>query len=447
VFVPPPDQAEVARSPVSALNYGVPAASLDRNLQEVLNVKVGLPIDAIECLAAGGTAARGPLVDEIKKGERPGIDRLPAVLALGRMPFDLAVEPLLDLLGGDIDPMFRSAAAWSLARHGAAAIGPFSRLVERGQASGRFWAAIGLGQTRLPEALGILRALLEGTELVLPAAYALSKAQDMEAIPLIHRAYLDVPKGSYLNFLYELMLDGCRGPIDRSPASPWYVHWRRRPEMNWLPRRGSSEVHLFSNWLKPEALPGGMRWRKKGLKRYLKGRIRLGSCDEAFRCVNCGFMRIPLLGGWECPETAFRSSLQTESALRASVSSGGDSISTALDSLDEIAWSFGERWLSLPHGFRATWMGVHRNLERMLSDGLRSIDQALEALGASRARLDETFQLPMTSLVNAPLREAERRLASGEAVTELPALRMPSRVAPCPCGSGRPMSSCCRMLN
>ncbi|MBI5595379.1 MAG: HEAT repeat domain-containing protein [Elusimicrobia bacterium] len=202
----------------------MPAASLDRDIQEVLNVKVGLPIDAIERLAADGARARGPLGDAIKEGERPGIDRLPAVLALGRMPFDLAVEPLLDVLGGDLDPLLRSAAAWSLARHGATAVGPFTRLLERGQGAGRFWAAIGLGQTRLPEARGILRALLEVPDLVLPAAYALSKAQDMEAIPLIHRAYLDVPKGSYLNFLYELMLDGCRGPIDGSPATPWYVH-------------------------------------------------------------------------------------------------------------------------------------------------------------------------------------------------------------------------------
>ncbi|TBR20881.1 HEAT repeat domain-containing protein, partial [bacterium] len=284
----------------------MPAASLDQDIQEVLNVKVGLPIDAIERLAADGAPARGPLGDAIKEGERPGIDRLPAVLTLGRMPFDLAVEPLLEVLGGDLDPLLRSAAAWSLARHGAAAVAPFTRLLERGQGTGRFWAAIGLGQTGLPEVLGTLRTLLEVPELVLPAAYALSKARDMEAIPLIHRAYLDVPNGSYLNFLYELMLDGCRGPIDGSPASPWYVHWRRRPELMWLPRRGCSEVNIFSNWLEPEALPGGMRWRKKGLKRYLKGRIRLEPWDEVFRCERCGFMRIPLLGRWECPETAFR---------------------------------------------------------------------------------------------------------------------------------------------
>jgi hypothetical protein len=425
----------------------VPAASLNRDIQEVLNVKFGLPIDAIERLALDGATARGPLVEHIKEGARPGVDRLPAVLALGRMPFDLAVEPLLDVLGGGDDPLLPAAAAWSLARHGAAAVDPFARLLERGQGAGRFWAAIGLGQTGQPEALRILRGLCEVPELVLPAAFALSKSQDMEAIPLIHRAYLDVPKDSYVNFLFELMLDGCRGPIDRFPSAPWYVHWRRRPEFNWRPRRGSSEASIFSNWLEPEALPDGMKWRKKGLKRYLKGRMRLRNWDEVYRCGSCGFMRVPLLGGRECPETAFRSSLQTESALRASVSSGGSSIATTLDSLDRIARSFGERWLSMPHAFRGTWMGVHRNLEQMMSDGLRTIEQAREALHASRARLGETFGLPMASLVNAPLREAERRLAAGEPMTEIPTLRMPSWGDACPCGSGRSMRSCCRLLN
>ncbi|MBI5595380.1 MAG: SEC-C domain-containing protein [Elusimicrobia bacterium] len=158
-------------------------------------------------------------------------------------------------------------------------------------------------------------------------------------------------------------------------------------------------------------------------------------------------MRIPLLGGRECPETAFRSSLQTESALRTSVRTGGSSIATTLDSLDNIARAFGERWLAMPLEFRGTWMGVHRTLEQLVIDGLRSIDEGLGALRASRDRLDETFQLPMSSLVNAPLREAERRLAAGEAVKEIPALRMPKWGGPCPCGSGRPMQSCCRLLN
>lgn len=410
-------------------------------------MKVGLPIDAMERLAAGGAAARAPLVSHILKGVTPGVDPLPAVLTLGRMPFDLAVEPLLDVLRSDVDPLFRSAAAWFLARHGAPAMDPLAGLVERGRGSARFWGAIGLGHTGLPEALRTLRGLLEFPELAVPAALALANSRDLEAIPRIHQAYLDVPDRSCQNILYEVMLDGCRAPKDGSPSSPWYVLWRRRPEMRWLPRLGSTEAGVFAGWLEPGLLPGGMKWPKKGLQRYATGRMELNIPEDIYQCESCGLVRIPLMGARECPETAFRSSLRAESVLRASLNSGGSTIAEALDALDGIARKLGKRCFSTYNEFRQGWMAVRNNLEELMSDGLRSADQALAALHASRARLDEAFGLPMASLVNAPLRDAERRLAAGEAVTELPELRMPKLGGPCPCGSGRPMQSCCRLLN
>lgn len=75
------------------------------------------------------------------------IHRMSAVYALGRNPSPLAVEPLLQLLGGDDNGYVRKAVAWSLGSYPEAPVlNPLIRSLQWDIAAVRLWAASSLAE-------------------------------------------------------------------------------------------------------------------------------------------------------------------------------------------------------------------------------------------------------------------------------------------------------------
>lgn len=421
-------------------------ASLAQSLREVRAVKVGLPIDAIERLAAAGTRVRGSLADGLLGGAWAGGDRLPAMLALARLPWPERAEPLLDALGVETDPILCSAAADALGDAGEKAVAALMSLLAKGPPQAKFWAALGLGATGLPAAAQALRGLIDEPGLAFPAAYALAKARDPLAPPLIYRAWSRVPDSAHINYHYRLCLDRC---LTRPPAlSPWYVLWRRRPMNCWEPWAGSGDACAFQAWSRPDArLPGDMLWPRKPLEYYLERGGSEPATDLRYSCPDCGAMKESAFGGVSCPETAFRDGLVAEGCLRGTAARGGTSVPHALDSLDRLARAFDPSWAGAPRELKAAWHRTQEYLERLLSDGVRTIAQAVAATAERRSRLGALYGLPMSSLADARLRSAEQALAAGVFPAGLPEVELLSPRGACVCGSGRPWAACCGLLN
>lgn len=429
------------------------AANIDQDIRSIVECAEGHPIEPIERLIKAGAPALPQIHKALAVSEvRPDHDLLPLAVILGELRSPSSLPILVALLrkpeSGEI---LMDAASEALGKFGETAIPPLLELLAEPNAKTRFWALGALRRTRVPAATPHLRAALKNMpDICGVAAIGLADLGDKDSIPDLYAIYERFPTTNIwlpdLRDSIACLAGQLSFPVDSRHGGDWRIRWRRRPAWGWSPEP-SALMCAYIIW---DNYTSG-KWKERKLKKDSLQKITTTPDRETDEpknevCSKCGEKILSVAALPVCPELAYGSTLFQENLLQKCLKDGIETISMALDDLDQELLYDDVEWEDLPDDRRDRWGIAQQTYEFLLLEGCRSVEDGIARMRAIRSTLGLRWNLPQEELVDDDLLAMEQFVQSGLGLPKKRSERRAMKIgrnAPCPCGSGRKFKKCC----
>lgn len=407
--------------------------SLDDLIEVITTWPVGMPVRAMERVAAMGEAAVPTLGQSLKRWqEDDSRDLLWPIVLLAESRSPAAVQPLIDQVQRTDEEEFAQAAAEGLAKIGVPSVSALSELANSPNPLVRIYVYAALGGIRDDRAFAILTgALAQDRTLGDVLAQALYDQGKGEAIPLLYNAYLNCEPWHRIEFrdaIHDIHFGRSESPL-------WSANWRARYRRD--PALGGFEPGWLGICVLIRHHEAEIAKRVSPPLRPLQEIIEDGPVSgPGETCEDCGAPVEYPTGLPVCPETALEVALQQARFLNEMRRDGTDDIFDLCDTLDSALWKHCETEEASKAVRRERWheeeeeLKIHRQTCRWLVEqGVEDVGEGKALLFASAIELADRFGDPQGLL--SPANRFQK-----------PAPKV-GRNDRCPCGSGRKYKQCC----